>query len=110
MKTKRTSTTLQTDQTSGEVTNRKAVREPRKRPATTPVAAGMVHSLYITTDGKLYAMGNNDFGQLGDGTSGFRVFKATPVLIAEGVASVAAGGVPQFIYHDGRQALRNGKE
>jgi alpha-tubulin suppressor-like RCC1 family protein len=55
------------------------------------VAAGGHHSLYITTDGKLYAMGYNDSGQLGDGHRGKETFKATPVLIAEKVASVAAG-------------------
>lgn len=33
------------------------------------VAAGQYHTLAVTTDGKLYAWGNNTFGQLGDGTT-----------------------------------------
>jgi alpha-tubulin suppressor-like RCC1 family protein len=60
-------------------------------PAITSVAAGVNHSLYITTEGKLYAMGGNEYGQLGDGTSGDNANKAKPVLIADNVASVAAG-------------------
>jgi uncharacterized repeat protein (TIGR02543 family) len=52
------------------------------------IAAGSWHSLYITTDGKLYAMGDNEYGQLGDRTT---TSQATPVHIADNVASVAAG-------------------
>jgi hypothetical protein len=71
--------------------------------ATISVAAGARHSLYITTEGKLYAMGWNKFGQLGDGTAGDKAFKATPVLIAEKVASVAAGAAHSlYITTDGK--------
>jgi alpha-tubulin suppressor-like RCC1 family protein/nitrogen fixation protein FixH len=52
------------------------------------IAAGAVHSLYVTSEGKLYAMGDNSDGQLGDGTTTDR---ATPVFIADNVAFVAAG-------------------
>ncbi|MDR3228727.1 MAG: immunoglobulin domain-containing protein [Puniceicoccales bacterium] len=52
------------------------------------VAAGYTHSLYVTASGDLYARGNNESGQLGDGTTTDR---STPVKVASGVASVAAG-------------------
>ena len=52
------------------------------------VAAGQEHSLYVTTAGDLYAMGNNGSGQLGDGTTTNR---STPFKVASGVVSVAAG-------------------
>ena len=54
---------------------------------------------FIKTDGTLWAMGNNDFGQLGDGTTTSR---STPVQVASGVASVSAGaGHTMFIKTDG---------
>ena len=34
----------------------------------TAIAAGYCHSLFLKSDGSLWAMGDNDFGQLGDGT------------------------------------------
>ena len=52
------------------------------------MAAGGGHSLYVTSDGNLYAMGNNSFGQLGDGTTTDR---HTPVYVASNVVAVAAG-------------------
>ncbi len=52
------------------------------------VAAGYAHTLFVKTDGTLWAMGLNSSGQLGDGSFTNRT---TPVLIATGVASVAAG-------------------
>ena len=52
------------------------------------VSAGYAHTLYVKTDGTLWAMGNNDYGQLGDGTTTQR---NTPVQVATGVASVSAG-------------------
>lgn len=43
------------------------------------IAAGYVHSLAIGSDGKLYAWGKNDFGQLGDGSVQQRT---TPVQVS----------------------------
>ena len=51
---------------------------------------GNSHSLYLKTDGTLWAMGWNAYGQLGDGTTTNRI---TPVQVASGVASVSAGGI-----------------
>lgn len=47
------------------------------------------HSLYVTKSGELYAMGGNDFGQLGDGTI---IRRSTPVPVASNVKIIAAGG------------------
>ncbi len=56
------------------------------------VAAGNLHSFAISSDGKLYAWGDNGVGQLGDGTTTDR---NTPVQvflpIGVSVVSVAAG-------------------
>lgn len=52
------------------------------------MAAGAFHSLAVTTSGKVWAVGRNNFGQLGDGTT---VDKDAPVEVMSGVASVAAG-------------------
>jgi alpha-tubulin suppressor-like RCC1 family protein len=66
------------------------------------VAAGMQHSLYITGDGKLYAMGRNDFGQLGIGST---ANQSTPVLVpsASNVIAAAAGyGHSLYLTADGK--------
>jgi len=66
------------------------------------MAAGDNHSLFVTVDGKLWAMGNNDYGQLGDGTYTTR---NTPVRVNEAanVIVVAAGGQHSlFVTADGK--------
>jgi alpha-tubulin suppressor-like RCC1 family protein len=59
------------------------------------VTAGYDHSLAVTTQGRVYAWGNNGSGQLGDGTSNNR---STPTLInvpnlqsGESMAHISAG-------------------
>lgn len=49
------------------------------------------NSYFIRSNGRLYSVGNNEYGQLGDGT---RIDKATPVQVRNGtnVTAVAAGG------------------
>jgi len=54
----------------------------------TAVAAGFYHSLYLKSNGSVYAMGMNSTGQLGDGT-GLR--QLTPVKVATGATAIAAG-------------------
>ena len=62
-------------------------------------AGGGEHSLFIKSDGTLWAMGHNNLGQLGDGTTTDRHL---PVQIASGVMSVAAGAVHTlFLKTDG---------
>lgn len=48
------------------------------------VSAGAFHSLALGDDGKVYAWGNNNFGQLGDGTA---IQRLTPAPIVSGVIS-----------------------
>ena len=57
-------------------------REPPK------VAAGYYHSLVVKDDGTLWAWGDNDDGEVGDGT---RVTRRSPVKVMSDVATVAAG-------------------
>jgi uncharacterized repeat protein (TIGR02543 family) len=52
------------------------------------VAAGGEHTMILRRDGSLWAMGRNNYGQLGDGTTDN---KSTPVQVMTGVSAVAAG-------------------
>lgn len=52
------------------------------------IAGGTDHSLFTKTDGTLWTVGNNEFGQLGDGSTSS---KANPVQIASDVIKVSAG-------------------
>jgi alpha-tubulin suppressor-like RCC1 family protein len=52
------------------------------------VAAGKDHSLFIKTDGSLWTMGKNDYGQLGDGSTTTR---AMPVQIDTNVVQISGG-------------------
>jgi alpha-tubulin suppressor-like RCC1 family protein len=56
----------------------------------TAIAAGGRHSLALLANGSVVAWGNNEFGQLGDGTQATR---SVPVAVAglSGVTAVAAG-------------------
>jgi alpha-tubulin suppressor-like RCC1 family protein len=58
------------------------------------VAAGSNHNLAIGNDGKLYAWGNNSYGQLGDGSTANAQPLPVVVSLPAGVSatSVAAGG------------------
>ncbi|MCL1809985.1 MAG: stalk domain-containing protein [Clostridiales bacterium] len=56
------------------------------------VSAGYLHNLAIKTDGSLWAWGNNEYGQIGDGSgSGSQNNKSAPVQIMAGAVSIAAG-------------------
>ena len=54
------------------------------------VSAGGFHSLFLKSNGTLWAMGSNDEGQLGDGTT---TAQSLPVQVATGVSQVSAGGL-----------------
>ena len=63
------------------------------------ISAGGSHTLFVGSDGSLWAVGNNDYGQLGDGTN---ASKSRPVQIATGVAAASAGESHSlFIKSDG---------
>jgi hypothetical protein len=61
------------------------------------IAAGSYHSLALTDDGKVWAWGNNTFGQIGDGLDTTIRLSPTRVLVAaggeqlSGVIAIAAG-------------------
>ncbi|MCH8850048.1 MAG: RCC1 repeat-containing protein, partial [Chloroflexi bacterium] len=59
--------------------------------AVTAASLGDAHTCALTTAGNVLCWGDNDAGQLGDGTSGG--IRATPVAVSglEGAVSVAAG-------------------
>ena len=59
-------------------------------PTIVQIAAGYFHSLALFSDGSLYAWGDNELGQLGDGTNTSRL---TPVKIGTGFSAIAAGVV-----------------
>jgi alpha-tubulin suppressor-like RCC1 family protein len=61
----------------------------------TSISAGYNHFLFIKDDGSLWAAGQNESGQLGDGTKNNR---PTPVRIIEsGVIAIAAGNAQSLI-------------
>lgn len=55
------------------------------------IACGDLHSLFITTNGSLWVMGEDNFGQLGDGTGGLGVTVSRPEMITNGVMAIAGG-------------------
>ena len=67
--------------------------------AVTRVVAESDQSLYLTDDGTLWAMGNNYYGQLGDGTTTYRY---TPVQVAIDVITMTVGQYHSlFVKSDG---------
>ena len=65
------------------------------------VAGGHWHSLFVTSDGRLWAMGDNEYGQLGNSTY-TTAPNPTPVSVASNVVAVAAGMVYSlFVKMDG---------
>jgi alpha-tubulin suppressor-like RCC1 family protein len=57
------------------------------------IAAGSHHSLALNTQGKIYAWGSNDSGQLGLGDSGYSTNRIIPTLVAPELTfrTIAAG-------------------
>jgi alpha-tubulin suppressor-like RCC1 family protein len=54
------------------------------------IAAGDVTTFFLTSDSTLWALGSNEYGQLGDGTTTDRV--SPPVRIMSGVKAMSSGG------------------
>jgi alpha-tubulin suppressor-like RCC1 family protein len=65
--------------------------EEQPAPKTVSVAAGSAHTLALRTDGTVWAMGSNAYGQLGDGTTETR---DTPVKVPglSGIVAIEAAG------------------
>jgi autotransporter-associated beta strand protein len=53
------------------------------------IACGFFHSLFLKSDGSVWASGKNTSGELGDGTT---VNKSIPVQVMTGVSAIACGG------------------
>ena len=65
------------------------------QPAVTACAAGLDHSLFVKSDGSLWAMGSDSSGQLGDGQ--LSIFTNMPEMIkSSGVVAVAASAASSF--------------
>ena len=79
----------------GSTTNSSTPVAVQLPPGITPIsiAAGGSHSLAIGSDGKLYAWGENNVGQLGDGSINNSVVPI-PISLSTGITpiSIAAGG------------------
>ena len=67
----------------------------------TAIAAGGLHSLFLKQDGSLWAMGDDEFGQLGDGAPSYD--RPQPgQIVASGVIAIGAGDrSSQFVKSDG---------
>ena len=56
----------------------------------TAIAGGGFHSLLLKSDDSLWAMGDNEYGQLGDGT--YNIINLPERIAASNVTAIAAGG------------------
>ena len=66
----------------------------------TAIAAGGCHSLFLKSDGSLWAMGYNAYGQLGDGT--YNNTNRPEQIVASNVTAIAAGDCHSlFLKSDG---------
>jgi len=66
----------------------------------TKIAAGGYFNLFLKSDGSLWSMGNNDEGQLGDGTT--NSIDEPEMIVASNVTDIAAGAYHAlFLKNDG---------
>jgi alpha-tubulin suppressor-like RCC1 family protein len=66
----------------------------------TAIAAGGLHSLFLKSNGSLWAMGDNQYGQLGDGTT--NNVNRPEQIVASNVTAIAAGDIHSlFLKKDG---------
>ena len=72
----------------------------------TRIAAGGFHSLFLKSDGSLWGMGYNAYGQLGDGT--YNNTNLPELIVGSNVTAVAAGGQdgePPFPHNGNHHSL-----
>src|SRR5260370_12880439 len=72
---------------------------PAAAQTVTKIAAGGDHSLFLKSDGSLWAMGDNSVGQLGDGT--YNNTNRPEKIVASGVTAIAAGSHSLFLKNNG---------
>ena len=70
------------------------------------VAAGLRHSLFLKSDGTVWACGDNQYGQVGNASS---QDQWTPVQVMAGVKAIAAGGEHSLFLLDGGTVWACGK-
>src|SRR6516164_7399868 len=63
------------------------------------VAAGNLHTLFLKSDGSLWVMGDNMYGQLGDGT--YNTTNLPGQIVASNVVAVAGANHSLFLKTDG---------
>ncbi len=78
-------------------------------PTVTKMAGGFDHTLFVLSDGSLWGMGYNEYGELGDGTSSNRY---SPVEIVSGNVTAVAAGFEHslFLKSDGSLWAMGGDE
>ena len=74
------------DETGNILGKRVLTPQPVVESGVAAIAAGGNHSLYLSTEGTVYAWGSNKYGQLGDGS---QISRGLPTLV-EGLSSVIA--------------------
>jgi len=68
----------------------------------TAIAGGYYHSLFLKSNGSLWAMGDNGDGQLGDGTYNPSGINQPEQIVASNVTAIAGGGYHSlFLKSDG---------
>jgi len=62
------------------------------------ISVGVYHTVYLKSDGTVWAVGRNNFGQLGDGTTTDRP-NPVQVMNADGTALSGVVGISAGVYH-----------
>jgi len=69
----------------------------------TAIAAGYYHSLFLKSDGSLWATGDDQYGELGDGNPYGGSIISPEMIVASNVTAITAGGYHSlFLKGDGR--------
>ena len=109
--TERKTWTVRCNPLLGGGTQDNAVRTPKQIVSSgiTAIAGGGNHSLFLKSDGSLWAMGQNSYGQLGDGT--FSTSSPTNLpeqIVSSGVIAIAAGHSHSLFLKSGGSLLAMG--